>query len=438
MKYIDDPKLLELRFSNGMLILPFFYGKIMARLNDQTFSNSGLKKISKIKRILCRLKGLRKFKLCKVDLVCLSNTRWESQENGKWKNIQHGYYFDLFPKQTLLLENTNSSYEWKTFDTHELMSTASEMINLTSEILSDICYRLFPVQRDDYNRFHESFQFVDLSAIKKAGYVVRFQHILWKCFFKITKPKVILLHCGSYGSIPGVICKTAHELGIIPIDTQHGQVYQHKIYSASDTLTNSREYMEYMPDYFYSYGKFWSDCVDWKYEKIEVGNPHLNEFVNKYSSIKPADDMLVISQPTEKEQQHIFIKRLSKIYPDKVIRVRLHPYENLDVEKAVFLECSNVLVSDSSVNLYKDMCSSKIVIGWCSTCLSELLAFGRIPIIVNTSLAKTFPKDLGRWINSPEEIMLVSEDLKTDIDYTEYWFQDFEQAAKSHLITLLN
>jgi hypothetical protein len=226
-------------------------------------------------------------------------------------------------------------------------------------------------------------------------------------------------------------------MGMIPIDTQHGQVYQHKIYMASDTIRNSKEYMEYMPDYFYSFGQYWSDCVDWKYEKINVGNAHLNKFVKQYSGIEPTHDMLVISQPAEKQQQHEFIIGLAKAFPNKEVRVRLHPVENLDVEKAVFKEYSNIVVSDSSVNLYADMCSCKKVIGWCSTCLSELLAFGRMPIIVNTSLAKdTFPHDLGYWINSPSEIADIP-DGPVDIDPTKYWYQDFDKAVKLHIMKLL-
>ena len=147
--------------------------------------------------------------------------------------------------------------------------------------------------------------------------------------------------------------------------------------------------------------------------------------------------MLVISQPTEKEEQHAFIKELAKTYPEEEIRIRLHPFENLRIEQTVFAEFSNVKVTDSSVNLYSDMCSCKKVIGWCSTCLSELLAFGRIPIIVNTPLAATFPKNLGIWINSPIDISRISDTYRNDIDYSEYWYQDFNHAAENHLSKLL-
>lgn len=438
MKYIDDPKLLDLRFSNGMLILPYFYGRIMAKLNNQSFSSDGLIKPSKNKIIFNLLNGLRKVLPCRADILCITNSRWESKENEKWKNIQHGYYSDLFPQQTLLLETSNSFYRWKTLDTSEKMSTINEYFNLISGLLSKICVKVNSHNKVDYESFNRIYPFISVKEIKRAEYVVKVQCFLWKLLLKYIRPKVILMHCGSYGDIQGVICKVAHELGITPIDTQHGQVYRHKVYMASEVIRNSHEYMEYMPDYFYSFGIYWSNCVDWNYKKVEVGNPHLNEYVRKYASIKPTKDFLVISQPTSKEQQYLFIKGLAKVFPQKVISVRLHPFEDIDREKEVFKEFTNIEVSDSSENLYAAMCRSKKVIGWCSTCLSELLAFKRMPIIVNTSLANTFPRDLGIWVDSPEDVKKISDNIHTNIEFEKYWNPNFELVAQNHLYYLLS
>lgn len=440
MRLIDyNKKLLTLRFSNRMLILPYYYGRIMSEFNNQKFSGDNIKRESFFKIFINLFKALIRIYPKKADVLALSNSRWEKKIDGKWMNIQHGYYSNLFSGRFLLIEEPIANYTWKTFSTSCPLSTISIYISAFSFLISKFVYVInyFFINKKDFYEFNKIFPSIEIRELIYRDFYVRAYYFLWKLLLKYIKPKVILLHCGSYGSNIGIICKIAHELNIKTIDTQHGQVYNHRNYVAPPFIYNSDEYMLYMPDYFYSFGEFWSKCVNWSYEKIEVGNPHLNTYVKMIENTPKKFDFLIISQPNEKEQQRIFIKRLSKHFFNKKIKIRLHPYDNVELETKYYADFPNVVVMKADNNLYVDMAEAEFVVGWSSTCLAELVAFGRVPFIVNSHLSDNFPKELGIVVDSPEDIEKQINTSRSNVDPNIYWFQYFEKTVLSHMSSLL-
>ena len=65
---------------------------------------------------------------------------------------------------------------------------------------------------------------------------------------------------------------------------QHGAILQsHLGYHADDFIVNHDEYATYLPDILYSFGDYWKQYIDWKYEIISVGSPHLNRYIKQYA-----------------------------------------------------------------------------------------------------------------------------------------------------------
>ncbi len=436
MEILNKPELLKLHFSNGMLLLPYYHCRLMARRKniqspDERYSFSSFRKVAML------LRGLRYISVKKRQILCLSNTRWERYENGKWQNILHGYYYDLFPNNFQLIERWDVSSRWRTFKSYDSLSVIDNYLTALSRMLASFMSTIRPIKRDDFNRFSDCFPFIDRKEIEYDDYFVRFYSFFIKLLLCLVKPKVLLLHCGSYGGGLGVICKVAKSKGVSVVDIQHGQIFNHKAYTAFDIEATSKEYMEYMPDYLYSFGEYWSKYVDWNYKIIAVGNPYLNECVKQTASTPLYGDYLVLSQPHEKSSQMPFIFELSKTFPTSKIVVRLHPDENVESYIVYFNNCPNIELSDSSVNLYCDMCRCRFVIGWCSTALYELMAFGRCPIIVRNDLSKgRFPSDLGIWIDTPEDLKGIKSD-KIKIDTNGLWHQNFEISVRNHIEYLL-
>lgn len=125
MKYIEDPKLLNLRFTNGMLLLPYYHFRIMNHLNNPHVNdvqdNGGGKKLFQKFRGL--IKGIFHIRLCRKKIIGISNANFEHIYRGEWKNILHGYYYDLYPKDFMMIETWDSSYGWKSHNNYSCFST---------------------------------------------------------------------------------------------------------------------------------------------------------------------------------------------------------------------------------------------------------------------------------------------------------------------------
>ena len=438
MKYIEDPRLLELRFNNGMLMLPWLYCRIMGKLNEQKFSGEGMKGKPLWKRLLNLMKQWRRFRTEQKDILIFTSTLFNTRNaEGKYFNTLHGYYYNLYPNDTLMVDDGDMNNEWRETDLYPCSSYINSFYVVLAAFLARFDSMLHPYKNPGYQAICDEYPgWFTAKELERMDHFGGFYERLIRRFIKRVNPKVILINCGSYGQTQGCICKVAQELGIKTIETQHGLVYNHVTYCAPDYLKNNPEYMRYMPDTVFTFGEFWNGCIDWEYEKYPVGNPFLNDFVPKLKGTDYTQEVLIISQPNHKEMQTVFVKQLTKLLPDTSITIRLHPIEKLDKQQAIFTDCQNVQFSNSTRLLYQDMCSSRYVVGWYSTCLYELLAFGRMPFVVDVDMSRRqVHKDVGIWVKTAEEMAAYVKNNQSTVctDFERFWKQDFEQNVKTYI-----
>lgn len=443
MNYIDNEELLQLKFVNGYLMLPWFYTSIMYKKNNQQFSGESSVPVSFVRRILNLFKHLGKFRIKKCSILifssCLFNVK---NEKGDYFNSLHGFYYNLYPNDTLLIEDGDLNNEWRPTGDYNNVSYINTFFLFITSILSKICNRIKKRHNKDYETFSNLLQNkLTTDEISMADYYVSIYSRLINWFIKKVQPKLIIVNCGSYGAQPGIICKIARDNNIKTIDTQHGQIFNHAAYSASSVISSSKEYTSYLPDFLFTFGEYWSNMVEWEYKKVSVGNPYLNKYVSQFAAISDFDkDVLIISQPVFKELQVSFIKELSELLNDKKIVIRLHPAEHIEEQKELYKDCNNITFSDSTVVLYKDMCRSRYVVGWCSTCLFELMAFGRIPFIIDNKISRGhFPEDMGVWFKTPQELSeaIISGTQATTENGGYYWQQGFENNVLNTITNIL-
>lgn len=438
MILVENPKLLDCRFKNGMMILPYYHSIISSRLNHQPFAGEGARPAPIKKRLMSLLAGLKYCRVKRKDILIFSSTLFNVHRDGGYFNSLHGYYYNLYPKDTLLIEDSDNSYMWRTKDSCENLSLINTYIELLCRILQKICHAVAPIHRKDYELFVEEYpELFNEALLSKADYFTRFYAFFIQRLLKRVKPKVVLLNCASYGHTKAIICFVSKKLGIKIIEPQHGVTYYNFGYVAPDFVVDSLEYREYLPDALFTFGDYWKAFVRWKFEMVSVGNPYLNEHVAISEEAEEAYDFLVISQPMndeeEREKEH-FVKSLSVSFPEKKILFRIHPAEDIEQQRLTYKEERNVAVSNSAAILYGDICKSKYVIGWFSTCLYECLAFKRVPIIVDTpSTRLILPPNIGIWVKNPEEIKTIDFTLlKETTNYSEIWSQDFENKVRAY------
>ncbi len=439
MKLIDNPKLLNCHFKNGMMILPFYHSIIEARLNQQTFAGEGVQKAPLKKRVLSLFLGLKQCKIKKKDIVIFSSTLFNVKRNDNFYNCLYGYYYDIYPNDTLLIEDGDTSYIWRTKESCQNLSFINTYIEILCIILQKIFHVIRPIHYSDYELIIQEYPTLfNEKRLSKDDYFIRFYAYFIKKLLKRANPKVLLVNCASYGHTRSIVCYVAKQLGIKVIEPQHGVTYKCTGYVTQEFIANSEEYKAYLPDTLFTFGDYWKQFVNWKYEMVSVGYQYLNEYAAKICEAEVTHEYLVISQPMneeEEEKKEMFVKSLSHLFPDKRILFRIHPSENYEQQKSIYKDCCNVEISNSTKVLYEDFNRCKYIIGWFSNCLYECLAFKRVPIIVDTKYTRDFfPHNIGIWVESPEVLKTLDlEAMKGTADYAMYWAADFEHRVKSYI-----
>lgn len=439
MNYLEDKKLLELRFSNGMLMLPYIRYRLMCNINQDN-SSASIKKRSSMITILKRLMtNITKVKIRKRKLVFFSTTLFNIELDdmkGYYYNSVDGYYYDLFPNDSLLIEDADEDVVWRKNGSYDALSFIRTYLLLFSFKVSNICNIIKPICKPDFEYVFRNYPGVfSVEELGRIDYFNRIYSYLVKILLKMSGCKLIAVNCGSYGETYAPLIKTAHDLGIEVIEIQHGAITAaHPAYHADSYITQDKEFATYIPDCLCTFGEYWKQYVDWKYEIIPVGNPHLNRYIKQYADVKVISDFLVISQPAIREYVLPFVKDLATIYSNKKIVLRLHPRDGIDCYKEIIDKFPNISLSFSETNLYKDISQAHYVIGGYSTCLFEAMAFHKKIIIIDAPIVrKYFPADIGFWVKSASELNLISMSNCNSVDSNNLWTNGFEERVKQML-----
>lgn len=437
MRYLEDKKLLNLRFSNGMLILPFIRYELMCHINDNQTSASVVKYPSKRKKLFRIFLNLLKIRFKRSDIVYFSSTLFNTKdEKGFFFNSLHGYYYNLFPRNSLLIEDADEQMEWRTMDSYTNLSFINTYILFFSSLFANISNKLRKVNNPDFNYIVDKYSTkFTVEQLSYCDYLNRFYSFFLKLLFKRCRCKVIFVNCGAYGGVFALLIKTASDLGIKVIEIQHGSIDgNHLAYHTDQFIANDKEYLTYLPSSFWTFGEYWTQYIEWKFEIIPVGNPHLNKYSSLYDSDKKIIDYLIISQPAIRDDLLTFVADLAERVLDKSIVIRLHPRDDKSFYAKALSSYTNVSFSNSTINLYSDIACSQYIVGGFSTCLYEALAFRKNPIIIETPLVRNcFPRNIGEWVTNASELLQMESLQGVSVEVEYYWKGNFEENVKQLL-----
>lgn len=431
---------LSLRFSNGQLIYPFLRCSIVSSENKTTPKMDG-KAVPKKQGILKKFIGnLCMIKIKKRNLVFFSSTLFNiKDENGKFINQLDGYYCDLYPNDCLLVENSRGVFDWIAKDTYPCLSFVNTYFLYISYILARLSLKVKDVNNPDLNAFlskySKLFTLYNLKLIDRQ--VCVYQKII-RWFLKKTHCKVLFVNCGCYGEFQGIVINVARKLGVKTIELQHGSIAsEHKAYNPTTVEKECKELYQYLPEEIWTFGDYWSKSVGWNIKKVSIGNPHLNNYVNKYRDCKTLYDYLIISQWTLYEDIKSFVKALAARFPNKKIAIRLHPADDRHVYDDILTLFGNIELTDTTKNLYDDIGKSKCVIGGYSTCLYEALAFNKPLVIIDCDLSrKYFDTQIGCWTKEPIAIHEITENTNENV-MSSIWKTDFSENVNKEISRIL-
>lgn len=198
---------------------------------------------------------------------------------------------------------------------------------------------------------------------------------LYDKLLEIVAPKLVFIVV-SYGN--ETITEAARARGIPTAELQHGVIApEHLGYSYPGDLTKRA-----FPDYFISFGEFWSSWVDLPLpdEKvIDAGFIHFERESARYDDTTPRRQILFISQKTIGEPLSRCAAELAgRDDHGYDVVYKLHPSE-LDSWKSSYPWLADAkvrVIDDDDVPLYRLMAESRAQVGVYSTAVFEGLAFG--------------------------------------------------------------
>lgn len=348
------------------------------------------------------------------------------------KKLVHGHYIDIYTHY--LIEKLNKdnvlvlekAYLNQHLTEKEKNRKHTEYIQLLAFLKELLCKtKLSPSDIDFLKQLESAISMtfnIKINLIKKATTSIRrfkSRFEIYNRIFKEKKPEKIFIVV-SYLNAP--IIAAAKNNQIPTIEIQHGTISPYHLGYSFPACTRE---LEYFPDFFYSFGEYWTQSVKLPIaqEKISVyGFPYFAELKKEYRAItKKPKQLLFLSQGVIGKELSQFAYKTAIELKDYHIVYKLHPGEyDRWAKEYEALKCAQQLknftiVDNDSVNLYQYLAESKYQVGVFSTAIYEGIAFKCKTILVDLPGIE-YMKDLvdGNIIPKVHTVEELKESLQQD------------------------
>jgi hypothetical protein len=315
------------------------------------------------------------------ELLFYSTGRRKKFDDGLWWDIYADPIIEKVSRSCVCFERPYNTSHFKPAKTDSLCNT--DLIEYSGHILhktglssieiSEAEKELIElIEEEIKSRFGVS---VAIESMVKEDLSKRKVRLpLYRSLIRMIEPEIVLIINSYNGRETFVEACRGEDTPVAEL--QHGVISRyHMGYSFPGRNKNV------FPDYFFSFGDFWSDSVDIPLpdERIySVGYPYLETKVDEYAGARKRDKVVFISQGTVGERLSRFAQRLSKHQDvEEEVVYKMHPNEQASWEERYpWLVDSDVTVVADNPPLYQLLSESKRQVGVYSTALYEGLYFG--------------------------------------------------------------
>ena len=272
----------------------------------------------------------------------------------------------------------------------------------------------------------------------------RVLYYLYRLFFKIKRPKLVFIEDGHYMGdlIPLTIAAKAS--GVVVAEYQHGYIGSaHRAYNYSESIHD--KVINYLPDYFLTFGDYWSRRISTPSKIFSIGNPELLQNVNS-SKIKKhtleKKQILFISGGTRSNSLVNLMTQLTPKLIDQGLQVYLrpHPLEFEDLDNR-YAKIKSLGAKIDNENLFERLNKTKAVISLeVSTVLYEALMFTDEIFIEDTDYVRFYEKESPFiFFSNPSELFdALSNNNKISGNLNQFWESDFRNKYKMFLSLIFN
>lgn len=420
-------------FDSGEPVWPYIRYRILAEIFQDIFNLSvphfSINKSSYIVQLMKQMPQLWKyltlmiFQRKQFPILFFTTARGRVIfSHGKYFNKYSDYFVEMYKNITAVVEASfRGRYYLPPHVEHFMIYDFLKISYVIKGHLFSVHKRMNRVVKDTLDRLYRVFLIREFlqriskwlsSVIESYNLYIPFALREFEKFLKKTKPNVVFVHCGSYGGMESTLIKVAKNIGSTVGEFQHGVItHMHPAYNYGTAIFGDKEYKLHLPDYLLVYGDYWKENINFPNKIITVGNPHFwynyNARKSKAGCEKNPNAILIVSQGSLTELYVKIAKELSKkLGKGYKIIFKLHPGEVPFIERYKELYgLENVEVVEKG-DIYNYLCKVRYVISVYSTTIYEAIALGNTVFVFKHPLSEIYvPKDLGKWVESTEEIV---------------------------------
>ena len=198
-------------------------------------------------------------------------------------------------------------------------------------------------------------------------------------------------------------------MGIPVREIQHGLVtLSHVAYNYSEKIYNSREYREYLPDIFYTFGQFWGENIRIPIPSKVLGNANFSTNISGEDFKKREVKNRIFIALTDHAEPFVELLRyvLPALLDDYSIVIKTHPKDaHLKEEFTEFCSYNNFSISNQG-NIFDYIAEAEYVVSDYSTTLYEAAGCGKKVLVSRCKQAEWFiAETIGVWFDSPAEFL---------------------------------
>lgn len=443
-----DGKILDFRFSKSQipmyLVVRFIL--IQSLINKEfNLSNPHVKANKKsIKEILKYIYHTLKsnlFLASKKDIYIFSNELLSTLENKKYIDRLYQHFYNIYSDKTQIIEAShNISYLIPKKEKVYYSDLINVFIVLASKFVRTKQYDIDTIEAFiNHLKYKNIFDEEILIQVKSTLYkFIKRDSIalfLYRLFFKIKRPKMVLVNAGFYGD-QSFLIYVAKSLAIEVAEYQHGYVgLAHPAYNYHENIFDKIK--AYLPEYLLTHGKYWSQSVRVPCEKVEIGLYELENRIEIYEKVTKQKSILFISGGTIYNELNQLIDLTFEKFHKLGYKVflRPHPSEKTDREKRYAnLFKKGVLLDNMS--LYERLATTEIIIGMeVSTVLFESVCFSNKVYLINTKYTRFYEPE-SRFIlfnNALELCELIEKNTEIHFESDYWWSLNFLSNYKNFI-----
>ncbi|WP_066163938.1 hypothetical protein [Aliarcobacter cryaerophilus] len=375
----------------------------------------------------------------KKDIYIFSPEIVSKLENGKYVNRLYDEFYKLFEDKTQIIgASHNKSY----FTPKKEKIFYSDIINIIIVIFSKFAKKSSKDTQniDNFIEYLKSKNIFDdevLNQSKEILYKIskreKIAMFIYGLFFKIKKPKMILVNAGFYGD-QSFLIHSAKQNCVKVAEYQHGYIgLKHPAYNYHINIFETIK--DYYPEYFLTHGKYWSERARIPATKMAIGLPNLTKSRKLYANKEKI--VLFVSGGITPDLISSFIEEsFNKL--DMLgykILLRPHPGEYARVEER-YGRLANLGVIIDKDSLYNTLEKVEIVVGFdFTTVLFEAVCFTSKVYMMKTNLTDYYEPNSSflSFENSVDLVEFIKNNAKIRYSYDYFWEQNWEQNYKNFI-----